>query len=710
MFKNKKLKVNEDIKNIVDDMQLKVIESPVKNTCVFAVAGSGKTTTLKYRIQTMIENGIPENEMLLLTFTNKAANEMTERIKDALKKDTLDLTSGTFHSVASKIIRSYMVRMKIGRVKILDEKGAYAIFAESVENICLENENQISTIYIREIMDFKILYGLYSKIKNFRLNPDEIFEEFYKTIKKRIQQKERFETKNGEILYQNDILEDFNSNKIEYFNKFKDIIKKYGEEKRKDFLFDFDDLIETWIKILRNPEFCAEINDRYKYIFVDEYQDINEYQYEILKRLTGPNCVIFVIGDSNQCIYQFRGSNDKYIDTFKKDYKDVQEFELNYNYRSISSILECAEIEINKNERNQKRKVNLISKSTNQDGIVKFIDIKNDTEMQNKIISLLNKEIKANTLENNVILTRVKKGTKEMEKIMIKNQIPYYIVGSQGFYEYRRTRMIVNVVYSVLTGNSSSLIYISALYENVSSTAAKEASVYFKQFKTYKGLSDTAKKTKYKKIFFSELEKMESIKDPIEIIKYSAPHILENLKYEIEKNKKIKKQMKEDQIKDLESTFYNDIDFIISDINTFENFNEFYESRIINIALNKDIKIDTKNKVGIMTIHASKGLEWERVIIPYVSDGVIPHQLTLEDSFRGNGLEDERKLFYVALTRAKKELYLIHQQSCPIAGYRYKEPSPFVINLIESGKIETDNPNKYNQQAVEDFEYGLDYF
>lgn len=330
--------------------------------------------------------------------------------------------------------------------------------------------------------------------------------------------------------------------------------------------------------------------------------------------------------------------------------------------------------------------------------------------MQNKIISLLNKEIKANTLENNVILTRVKKGTKEMEKIMIKNQIPYYIVGSQGFYEYRRTRMIVNVVYSVLTGNSSSLIYISALYENVSSTAAKEASIYFKQYKTYKGLSDTAKKTKYKKIFFSELEKMESIKDPIEIIKYSAPHILENLKYEIEKNKKIKKQMKEDQIKDLESTFYNDVDFIINDIKTFENFNEFYESRIINIALNKDIKIDTKNKVGIMTIHASKGLEWERVIIPYVSDGVIPHQLTLEDSFRGNGLEDERKLFYVALTRAKKELYLIHQQSCPIAGYRYKEPSPFVINLIESGKIETDNPNKYNQQAVEDFEYGLDYF
>lgn len=706
----KKLKVNDDIKNVVDDMQLKVIEAPIKNTCVFAVAGSGKTTTLKYRIQTMIENGVDESKMLLLTFTNKAAEEMTSRIKSALNKDNLDLTSGTFHSVAYKIIRSYASRMGLGRIRILDEKSAYAIFADSVEKVCEKRENDMSTSFVREILDFKLVYNLYSKIKNFRLKPDEILKEFLKEMKDGISRKQSYENKYGEIISSKFIIEDFEVNYKEYFECFKDIIKMYGCQKKKDNAFDFDDLIETWIKILRNKEFCFEINQKYKYIFVDEYQDINEYQYEILRRLTGENCFIFVIGDSNQCIYQFRGSNDRYIDTFKNDYEDVQEFELNYNYRSISSILECAEVEINKNKRNYNKKVSLISKVDNQKGVVKFLDISSDKEMENNIVGLLKDSINKNTLDDNVILVRVKRGTKEMEKIMIRNKIPHYVVGSLAFYEYRRVKMLVSIINSVLTGNSGSLIYISDIYENVNTHVAKEAAIYFAERKTFKGLAEKAKRTKYKKIFFEDLEKMEYLKSPELIIEYISGYVLKKLIEEIDKNKRTKKILKEMQIKELEEGYDADISFILDDIKTFKNFNEFYNERILNIALNKDIQIDTKNKVGIMTMHSSKGLEWKRVIIPYMSEMVVPHQLTLDKSFKSDGLEDERKLFYVALTRAKEELYLIHQKSCPILGYRYVEPSPFVLSLITEGKIESDNPKKYNSRAVEDFEYGLDYF
>lgn len=608
-YRIKNIPCSKKLASDLDKEQLQAVCAPLSNTCVFAVAGSGKTRVLTYRVANLIENGIDEKYMILLTFTNKASEEIKNRIKTLLNKNKCTVTAGTFHSVASFFVRKYAKEIDFdSNFSVIDDKTRNDYMKECRDTLIKSHSGRIKDT---EFPSHTVLTSIYSGAINHNETFIKYMEKYYHFFK-------------GETL-------DF------ILTVFEDYIAR----KESTNCLDFDDLLLSFLDLLNIEHVKQEINGYFKYVFVDEYQDINWLQYEIIEKLNS-NQSLFVIGDSNQCIYQFRGSDDRYIDYFIKTHKDVNEYHLSYNYRSTPEILKVAETLINNNDVHRK----VVLKTLNQSNIKPFVFGTYEIPIQLRIMAQNIRKHYKDELDKVAILVRKGTEIEEIKKALLIEDLPFNVKGNNNLLNKKYFNDICNIL------------------SFINNAANEPACKYvLKMFDTYK--DNINKAYDYLKTINFDLNKF-NINISYKIT--SAIKIFTNIK-----NKKFENIS--EIISEIWNSFYkqyvytnytgyqnieSDVNYLISFSTGFKSINQFTDFYLLE--RNKEKENKQQKAITIITMHKSKGLEWDYVYIPNLNNSWFPRSKDDDVASNTKQVQNERKLFYVAITRARKRLYLSYSQ------------------------------------------------
>lgn len=576
------------------------------NSCIIACAGSGKTRVLTTKVANLIKNNISPDEIVLVTFTKKAANEMKKRVHELIKTDLDNLIVGTFHSISLQILRKYNIldRKNI----IIDQEEQKLLFHRIIEKIDLSK---------KEKLDIKQqIVRIYSL---FNINPNLKF----------ILDKHFFRLKKHQ----------------KYIKK---IINLYQKEKLSSFYLDFDDLQIYFLKYLKSKE-LEKFKLKTKYLLVDEYQDINQIQYDIIKEF---KCNITVVGDDAQSIYSFRGSDVKYILDFRKDYPDAKLLYLNYNYRNPPEIIEISKNIINKNI-NQFPK-NIISRKDKVQDKIQVKGFKSKIEEAKYICD----QIKKYPLNDQAVLSRTHKYLVSLEIELIKRKIPYTISGGSTLLDKAHIKDFLAYLYILVNPNSK--IHWLRVLDGLSESR-KNKLVNSKNIA--KAVLESKKKIK--KVY----QKMLIIQDNLYMLIYYLIDLLSPMI-------KDKYSKSKERIYDLEKL--RDYIFEVKNIGKFLDEINFVPE------LN-----DNKNQITLSTIHASKGLEWD--IVYLIGTNNLPSHLSVKNEHQ---IDEERRLFYVACTRASSTLLITLSYDNYVKYDReriYQSETSIFINELDCKLIEKEN-------------------
>lgn len=604
---------------------------------LLAGAGAGKTRVITHRIANMIQNhNISPSEILAVTFTVKAAKEMKERVEKLINKR---IEIATFHSFALKLLKEYS-----------EELGYEKNF----------------TIY--DILDQMNIINLILRKKNYELK--EGTYDIVSFISK-------FKEKNCKE-------EDFSDIK-----KFREIFKEYNNILKENNAMDFSDILVNLNKLLFDKEILKNIQERFKYIMIDEYQDTNKIQYDIINKIANKYKNLCVVGDENQSIYKFRGADIKNILNFKKDYPKAKVIKLEINYRSTKNIVNASNSMILHNKERIEKNI----KSNSEIGSkIKYNCYSSEYEEAEKVVKQIMKNIEKGDYDN-AILYRVNKQSRLLEEQLSAKKIKYIVKDGGKFHDRKEIKNLLHVMYFINNNNdfynafkainmprriigmsTMQLIREFALKHNITLLEAmqsinlisninnnhkkyiEEFANYIKNFQSFNSISELIEDICQKSNYYEYL-KLESIDfmDKIENI---------------------------EEFKKSASEFEKDLN-----LNIKEMLNEFLE-HIENMSTQD---INEMNAVKLMTIHSSKGLEFNNVFIIGFEDGQIP--MTINENEKN--IEEERRLFYVALTRAKKRVYLsrskerlVNNKIIIVKESRFfKEiPSKYIENYNEQNK------------------------
>ena len=581
---------------------------------IVAGAGSGKTKVLTARIANIIkEKKAFPNQILSVTFTNKAAKEMQNRVSKLLGSSAVGLSwLGTFHSICAKILRRHASAVNLNsNFTIIDTDDQIRL----MKNICkAENIDikQIAPRYILAIIDRWKNKGYYPN--EVKINQKDIYEKTILPIYKIYQQK----------------LIELNS-------------------------CDFGDLILHVVKILeKNSDIRNIYSKNFKYILVDEYQDTNFIQSKWLKLLSEKNENICCVGDDDQSIYSWRGAEIKNFLEFDQVYKDTKIIRLEENYRSSQNILSVASVLISNNQ----NRVGKTLKATMDEGeLVKLNCFRNGKDEAIGISDEIEK-IKKNISYNNVaILVRAIFQTREFEERFLKIGIPYRIVGGTKFYE--RAEIKDCVAYLRLIHQSKDDLAFERIINNpkrsIGDSSLKLIHEYSKQNKinlessSRKMIEENLIKPKTKIGLTSFLDLMNKWRNDLNNKQLSHVKLLQIVLDESGYSSMLKNK------KDIENeNRLENIKELLNAMKEFDNLESFLEH--VSLATSIDQEWDGE-KINMMTMHAAKGLEFETVFLPGWEEGLFPHQKSIEEKGQ-SGLEEERRLAYVGLTRAKKKAYI----------------------------------------------------
>lgn len=645
---------------------------------VIAGAGSGKTRVLTVRIANLMSQGVDAFNILSLTFTNKAAREMKKRIADIVgNNEAKNLWMGTFHSVFAKILRSEADKLGYpSNFTIYDSQDSLRCIGGIIKEMQLD----------KEIYKPKQILGRISSYKNSLITVKAYFNNPELQEADAMSKKPRM----GEI-YQN-----------------------YVERCFKSGAMDFDDLLLKTNELLNLfPEVLAKYQDRFRYILVDEYQDTNHSQYLIVRALSDRFHNICVVGDDAQSIYAFRGANINNILNFQKDYENVQMYRLEQNYRSSKNIVEAANNVIDKN----KTKLDKIVWTANQDGPkIKVHRSLTDGEEGRFVAATIFEEKMQNQMLNGqfAILYRTNAQSRAMEDALRKRDIPYRIYGGLSFYQRKEIKDVLAYLRLVINPKD------------------EEALVRVINYPT-RGIGDTTVEkltvaaNHYKRSIFEVMEHIDKIdlklnsgtkaklNDFVMMIK-SFQIINENqdaffLTDHVTKKTGLVQELKKDGTPEGIAKIEN-IEELLNGIKDFTEgqveidgargaLAEFMEDVALVTDLDKDTGDD--DRVALMTIHLAKGLEFPHVFVVGLEEDLFPSAMSMNTR---SELEEERRLFYVALTRAEHQAYLTYAQS----RYRWgklvdSEPSRF-IEEIDDQYLEYLNPvdSGYRYKPVMDID------
>ena len=624
--------------------QLEAVEHVDGPCLVMAGAGSGKTKVLTTRIINLIEEGINDYNILAITFTNKAAAEMRDRVYNMY--GDVRTFIGTFHSLGLRIIReNYELCGLFNNFNIIDSDDVLSIIKKIMKNNNIDSK-KFSPYAIRNKISF---------IKNELLSDAEL-DKFFNT---------------------------------EFDKMVKNIYFKYQSILAESNVVDFDDLLAKPVILFReHKDILEKYQERYKYILVDEYQDTNPVQYKLTKLLASKYKNIFVVGDMNQSMYGFRQADYKNIVNFEKDYKDCKIIKLEENYRSTNNILNAANSVI----ANNKERKDLRLWSEHGDGVkVKYIRSYDERHEVTIVINEIKKLLENGYHRKDIaILYRTNAQSRVVEEGMLSNNIPYRVVGAYYFYNRKEIKDLI--AYLRLIYNTHDEISLRRII-NVPKRGIGEAAI--KTLESTALLNNTSmfESLSTKK----ELEFKELIED---LIQDSNSMSLTELIDSIMEKTHMKEELELDKSLDSELRLDNLMEFksITASFEEKEgcvNLGDFL-NEISLIADLSDHK-ESDDEVTLMTIHSAKGLEFTIVFLIGMEEGIFPHANSLLED---NGLEEERRLCYVGITRAKEILYLTNSKRRMLYGKDTMNPPSRFIDEIKSDYIERVDTIKDEAQKI----------
>ena len=628
---------------------------------IVAGAGSGKTKVLTSRIAHIIRSHKAfSNQVLAVTFTNKAAKEMQIRISKLLRKEATGLPwLGTFHSISAKILRKHAQAVGLeSNFTIIDQDDQTRL----IKNIC-----KAENIDIKKISP-KYILAIIDKWKNRGFYPEDV------------------ELKKRETLEKN----------------FLSIYKIYQQKLINLNSVDFSDLILHTVKIFKNFDDIKSIySKKFKYILVDEYQDTNFIQSEWLKYLSATNRNICCVGDDDQSIYSWRGAEIKNFLEFDKIYKGTKIIRLEKNYRSTQNILSVASKLI---ENNQNRVGKTLYTNQEEGDLITLDCFRNVKDEAIEVSSTIEKFKKKNSLNEIAILVRAIFQTREFEERFLKVGIPYRIIGGIKFYERAEIKDCV--------------AYLRCIHQPMDDLSFERIINVPKRSigdTTIKNISEFAKKNMCSlEIGAKKLLELNKIKPKTKIGLSSLLNLLEKWRYEHKKkinhNKLLQIILDESGYsemlknrKDLENeSRLENIKELLSAMKEFDNLEGFLE----HVALATSLDQDWENeKVNLMTLHASKGLEFNIVYLPGWEEGLFPHQKSIEEKGE-SGLEEERRLAYVGITRAKKIAKISFSMNRFYQGDWIDSMASRFVDELPDEFVKKNN--NFNEQQQEDFEFNQD--
>ncbi|WCK57231.1 ATP-dependent helicase (plasmid) [Aneurinibacillus sp. Ricciae_BoGa-3] len=612
---------------MLDDEQVEAVMAEAMDTVVEANAGAGKTRVLTSRVAYLLATGVPQNHIMLLTFTNKASREMIERVQEMLGGKKVRIMGGTFHHVAVIFLRLYAEYIGYKKnFSILDPDDAKSLIEEERKKYLKKNG-----IAKSKFPDKKVIYHYYSSAINRELSYEVINEE------------------------ENEFPYDILLGMIE-------IIEAYVTRKKEASGMDFDDLLVNFHVLLSNEEIRKKISKQFPYILVDEYQDINGIQYEIIELLNKGNHNLFAVGDAKQAIYSWRGSNVQYIESFEKRHRTSQVLYITHNYRSDAAILHLAENSINHNfEKGKKAKITPYLPYKNKPTLHETQD---DYKQADYIAETVRKHAKNGvSFKEMAILLRTNYLTRTIEKVFRQQGIPYKLLAGFSFFERKHVKDILAFLRFVHNQqDESAFIRMAGLFEGIGEKTIE------KLFEGYKsaGYDLTALgKIKVSKNASTGVATMLSIVLSIVEEKTIATMI-----------RCILREYYDAYLKRTEEDYrerMSDVNYLLEAAEGYGNLSDFLSEMILDEVEQKE---QGDEVVTITTVHKAKGLEWEVVFLPYVNEGIFP-SLRRTDV---ESIKEERRLFYVAVTRAKKQLHLSFT-TWQAQSYKPMFPSSFIREI-----------------------------
>ena len=666
------MSLESELKDKLNHEQYRAVTTLEGAILIIAGAGSGKTRVITYRIANMLEKGIPQSAILALTFTNKAAKEMEERIKDLTGKKLQNLTVSTFHAFGVQILRQ--------EIEALGFRQNFSIYDET-DKKSLIKETGRELKYTADALDLYKISVLFSDIKTGRKN---------------------WESEND--MYR------------QLYEEYQKGLKLYNA-------VDFDDLIVLPIKLFHeHPEILEKYKNRYKYIMVDEFQDTSHQQYEFMHLLSDKN--IAVVGDDDQSIYSWRGADYQNIVNFEKDF-DVTEIRLEQNYRSTGTILAAANGVIKHNTNRKDKEL----WSGNGDGkpIEVFMPENEAAEAEfiaEGILGICTDENR--NYDDFGVLIRANTQSRAIEEAFLENNIPYTMSGGTSFFERKEIKDIISYLRVIANHDDdiNLLRIINTPRRGIGRITIEAISEVAKRMdlSLWEAIQALFTATEEEcPVSESTLEDLKAFTDIIENAKSmlggkglskKVRQLVDDIKYFdylIGENPKSEKSAR--------FKFMN-IESLIKSMEQWEN-NPNYEDTSLYAYLNRITLLSRddmddeqdKGKVNLMTVHASKGLEFQVVFIAGAEEGLMPHAHAVEEGGDA-AVEEERRLFYVAVTRAQKRLLI---SSCKfrrkMGGSIECQPSRFLDeippNLVQyhepSKEVEKEKAHELLQNMLKNF-------
>ena len=628
----------EDKQSYLDDLneaQKKAVLKIDGPSMVIAGAGSGKTRVLTYKIVHLIKNGIDPFEILALTFTNKAAREMKFRISSMIGDgESKNIWMGTFHSIFAKILR-----FEAHKIGFTSDFTIYDI---------QDSERLISSI-----------------IKEMNLDKDSYRS---KTIRNRISSlKNSFISVNA-YFSNSDLTE---SDNLSRRPKTGEIYKEYTDRLIKSNSMDFDDLLLKTNELLNNfPEVLAKYQEKFKYILVDEYQDTNNSQYLIVKSLADKYQNICVVGDDAQSIYSFRGANINNIINFRKDYDDVEVYRLEQNYRSTKYIVNAANSVIDNNKNKIHKEVWTDNEFGNKIQITSNpSDIAEARLISQKILNLIKLE---NNYQDFVILYRTNAQSRVIEDSLRNSSIPYKIYGGVSFYNRKEIKDVLAYLRLLVNDNDEESLKRIINYppRGIGQVTINKIIVGSKNNNL--SMYNTIRSAKKINLGLSNsaITKLENFIDQIEAFKIQngklsafdiADLVIRETKIidELRKDESPESIVRVENIQELLNGIRDFIEDQKEIADSKNNLSEFLST--VSLATDFDLDLNlSQDFVSLMSLHSSKGLEFKNVFIEGLEEDLFPSALSYNSR---EDLEEERRLFYVGITRAKKNLYISYANS-----------------------------------------------
>ncbi len=629
---------------------------------VLAGAGSGKTRTLIYRVAYLLEKGTRPEEILLVTFTNKAAQEMKGRVELLLKTKAKGLWCGTFHHIGNRILRMYGKHLGLGEdFGILDQEDSRDLVKSCIKSL------DSKSMEIR-FPKPAVVHSVLSFAANAKRTIADVVARDYPYFS-------------------------------QFIKEFEKIKLLYEEKKKKSNNLDFDDLLLKWIELLQtSSEVRERLSRQFRYCLVDEYQDTNRLQHELMRILSGFHKNILVVGDDAQSIYSFRAADIKNILDFPENYQNAKIFKLETNYRSTRAILDLANESIKNNVHQFPKKLQSVHGTGSAPQYVKVRDTRQEAGfVVQRILEFKEAGVELSQI---AVLFRAHYQAAELEMELAKRGIPYVIRGGIKFFEQAHIKDVLSFLKIILNPQDEIAWtraltlqagigpgYAAKIFSLVEKEGPDLQKIIAPSFGDHLPLKVKEGFNNFKRNFKALVK--EDLRDRPDIL------IEEVLDKGYNKYVLMNFENAQERIEDLRELVnfahtYKKLKDFLADVTLREGFRG-------ETILEDAVEDDPREDLVLSTIHQAKGLEWQAVFVIRLAEGQFPHSKSMEDE---DELEEERRLFYVASTRAKEDLILVH----PMTRYDYNvgtvinRPSVFICELphdvYEEVEVEDESPDE----------------